>query len=132
MISDNYEDIINLPHHVSSRHPQMPTTSRAAQFAPFAALNGHSAAIEESARITDSQKCDETMTDLLNEKMLLLMQHIESHPTVTIEYFVADGRKEGGAYKSATAAVKKIDDTERVIYLDNGIGIAFDSISSIM
>ena len=132
MTNDSYEDIINLPHHVSSRHPQMSMISRASQFAPFAALNGHSAAIAESARITDSQKCDETMTELLNEKMLLLMQHIESHPIVTIDYFVADSRKEGGTNKSITAAIKKIDDTERVIYLENGDSIAFDSISSIM
>lgn len=132
MTNDSYEDIINLPHHVSSRHPQMSMSSRAAQFAPFAALNGHSAAIAESARITDSQKCDETMTELLNEKMLLLMQHIDSHPIVTIDYFVADSRKEGGTYKSITAAIKKIDDTERVIYLENGDSISFDSISSIL
>ena len=132
MTNDSYEDIINLPHHVSSRHPQMSMISRASQFAPFAALNGHSAAIAESARITDSQKCDETMTELLNEKMLLLMQHIESHPIVTIDYFVADSRKEGGTNKSITAAIKKIDDTERVIYLEIGDSISFDSISSIM
>lgn len=132
MINDNYEDIINLPHHVSSRHPQMTIMNRAAQFAPFAALSGHSAALEESARITDSPKQDETITGILNEKMHLLMQHIESHPTVTIDYFVADGRKEGGTYKSVTAALRKIDDIERIVYLDNGEIIPFDSISGIM
>ena len=35
---DNYNDIINLPHHVSSKRPQMPMIDRAAQFSPFAAL----------------------------------------------------------------------------------------------
>lgn len=45
-----YEDILYLPHPVSSRHPQMPPEDRAAQFAPFAALTGHSAAIEQKAR----------------------------------------------------------------------------------
>jgi hypothetical protein len=43
---DNYDDIINLPHHVSKRHPQMPMSSRAAQFAPFAALTGYDEAIK--------------------------------------------------------------------------------------
>ena len=45
-----YEDIINLPHHVSKKHPQMTMYQRAAQFAPFAALVGHDRAIEETAR----------------------------------------------------------------------------------
>ena len=45
---DNYEDIINLPHHVSKRHPQMSMWNRAAQFAPFAALTGYEDAIQDS------------------------------------------------------------------------------------
>ncbi len=47
-----YDDIINLPHHVSRVHPPMPMENRAAQFAPFAALTGHAAAIEETGRVT--------------------------------------------------------------------------------
>ena len=43
-----YDDIINLPHHVSQKHPQMSMYQRAAQFAPFAALTGHSEAIEDT------------------------------------------------------------------------------------
>lgn len=45
-----YDDIINLPHHVSKEHPQMSMYMRAAQFAPFAALTGHDSAIEETAK----------------------------------------------------------------------------------
>ena len=45
---DNYDDIINLPHHVSKRHPQMSMWNRAAQFAPFAALTGYEDAIQDS------------------------------------------------------------------------------------
>ena len=47
---DSYEDIINLPHPVSKKHPQMSMVQRAAQFAPFAALTGYDAAINEAAR----------------------------------------------------------------------------------
>lgn len=47
-MSNNYDDIINLPHHVSKRHPQMSMLNRAAQFAPFAALTGYDAAINEA------------------------------------------------------------------------------------
>ncbi|MBQ7741319.1 MAG: hypothetical protein IJT90_00100 [Bacteroidaceae bacterium] len=43
-----YRDIINLPHHKSSKYPHMSLRDRAAQFAPFAALNGHSEAINET------------------------------------------------------------------------------------
>ena len=46
---DNYDDIINLPHHVSKRHPQMSMWNRAAQFAPFAALTGYEDAIQDTA-----------------------------------------------------------------------------------
>jgi hypothetical protein len=49
-MNDNYDDIINLPHPVSKNHPQMPMASRAAQFAPFAALTGYGEAINETVR----------------------------------------------------------------------------------
>ena len=44
-----YGDIINMPHHVSKKHPAMPTENRAAQFSPFAALTGYDDAIRETA-----------------------------------------------------------------------------------
>ena len=47
---DNYDDIINLSHHVSKRHPQMSMWNRAAQFAPFAALTGYEDAIRDTAQ----------------------------------------------------------------------------------
>lgn len=52
---DNYNDIINLPHHVSSKRPQMPMIDRAAQFSPFAALTGYDDAISETGRLTDEK-----------------------------------------------------------------------------
>ena len=48
-----YDDIINLPHHVSKKHSQMPIADRAAQFAPFAALTGYGEQIKETARTTE-------------------------------------------------------------------------------
>ena len=47
--TDNYEDLINLPHHVSKKHPQMSLEARAAQFAPFAALTGLDDMMDETA-----------------------------------------------------------------------------------
>ena len=51
-MSDEYRDIINLPHHVSSKRPQRSMLDRAAQFSPFAALIGYDDAIHETARLT--------------------------------------------------------------------------------
>ena len=41
MSNKKYDDIINLPHHVSLTHPHMSRLDRAAQFSPFAALTGY-------------------------------------------------------------------------------------------
>jgi hypothetical protein len=49
-MTDHYDDIINLPHHVSMRHPRMSMYKRAAQFSPFAALSGYEKAIDEARR----------------------------------------------------------------------------------
>ena len=46
----NYDDIINLPHHVSAKHPKMSMYNRAAQFSPFAALTGYEKAIEKAQK----------------------------------------------------------------------------------
>ena len=51
--TNKYDSIMNLPHHVSKAHPQMPMSDRAAQFAPFAALTGYDSAIKETGRLTD-------------------------------------------------------------------------------
>ena len=87
-MTDNYDDIINLPHHVSTRHPQMSMMNRAAQFAPFAALTGHAAAIEETARLTDTQMelADED-SEILNQKKAYLRKNINEHPPISITYF---------------------------------------------
>ena len=50
-----YDDIIDLPHHVSATRPRMSMIDRAAQFSPFAALTGYDAAIKETGRLTDER-----------------------------------------------------------------------------
>ena len=49
-MTGNYDDIINLPHHISKKHRPMPRETRAAQFAPFAALTGHQEVIRQMER----------------------------------------------------------------------------------
>ena len=131
-MTDNYDDIINLPHHVSSKHPQMSMMNRAAQFAPFAALTGHAAAIEETARLTDEQQeLAEEDSDALNQKMVYLREVINEHPTITITYFEPDKKKAGGKYKSTEGQLKNIDDYNQSIVLKSGEVIFLQSILDI-
>ena len=131
-MTDNYDDIINLPHHVSTRHPQMSMMNRAAQFAPFAALTGHSAAIEETARLTELQQelADED-NEILNQKMTYLREAINEHPTISITYFESDKRKSGGRYMSIEGQLQNIDDYNQTIVLKNGETIPLKSILDI-
>ena len=61
-----YDDILDAPHHVSARHPQMSLHDRAGQFSPFAALDGHGDILQETARQTVEQfEADEEAHPLL-------------------------------------------------------------------
>lgn len=52
---ENYDDIINLPHHISKKHSRLSMEQRAAQFAPFSALTGYEDAVKETARLIESK-----------------------------------------------------------------------------
>lgn len=124
-----YEDIINLPHHVSKKHPQMSRESRAAQFAPFAALTGYGDAVEETARITGSRiELGEEMKAIINDKLNIINLHIKERPQVTLTYFVPDVRKDGGSYISTTGNVRRIDLVNDVIVLSNNKKISIPDI----
>lgn len=135
MISESktrYEDIINLPHHVSSTRPQMSMLERAAQFSPFAALTGYDTAIKETGRLTDEKiEIGEEALTFLNMKLQLLVDNLDDKPEVTFTYFKPDERKSGGAYVDATGTVKKVDDYERQIVMHNGTKIPLDDILNI-
>ena len=132
-MNGTYDDIINLPHHVSVTRPQMSVSDRAAQFSPFAALTGYDAAIKETARLTDERvKLDEYMKDVLSERLQILADRIrEQHPEIVITYFQPDAKKEGGAYVTAVGTVKKIDEYERIVVMTDGTLIPIDEIISI-
>ena len=131
-MNNRYNEIINLPHHVSKRRPQMPMSDRAAQFAPFAALTGYDAAIKETGRLTDERiELDVEALSALDMKYQLLMEALDEEPEVEITYFKPDERKAGGAYVTATGAVIKVDDFERLITMQDGTKITMDDILSI-
>ena len=129
-ISHKYDDIINLPHHVSKKHPPMSLHDRAAQFSPFAALTGHKAAINEAARLTDKKQIlSEDVIAKLNEQLNLIKENISTNPIVTITYFVPDDRKSGGAYISNTGVVKKINEYNHTVVLTDKTVIPIEQIS---
>lgn len=128
-MNNRYDEIMELPHHVSTTRPQMPLSDRAAQFAPFAALTGYDSAIKETGRLTDERiELDEEALTALDRKYQLLMDTLDDAPEVTIIYFRPDERKAGGQYVSATGTVKKVDTFGRRILLQDGTRIPLDSV----
>ncbi len=132
-MNEKYKNILYAEHHVSSVHPQMSKLDRAAQFASFAALTGHSDAVKEEARLVDSkiELNDEQIFDL-NTKFNYICDNISTLSQVTITYFVPDSRKNGGAYLSVTCKIKKIDIVNRVITTAEGLEIKIDDILEIV
>lgn len=129
MNNHEYDDIIDLPHHVSATHPRMSLIDRAAQFSPFAALTGYDAAIKETGRLTDQRiELSEDARIVLDRKQQFLLDHISGHPVVSVTYFVPDERKTGGAYVTVTGNVKKLDDYQRLLVLTDGSKIPLDDI----
>lgn len=115
-----YDDIIDLPHHVSSKRAPMPLSDRAAQFAPFAALTGYEAVIRETGRLTQPRlELTEGEKLHLNDALLWLHSRIEEKPFARFLVFQPDGRKSGGAYVTLEGKVKKIDIFEQQIILEN-------------
>ncbi len=131
-MSNQYDEIMGLPHHVSKTRPQMPMSDRAAQFAPFAALTGYDSAIKETGRLTDDKiELEESSLNVLNAKIQLLRENLADAPEITFTYFKPDERKAGGAYLTTTGTVKKLDDYERLIVLQNGTKLPMDDILDI-
>lgn len=131
-MTNKYDDIINLPHHVSTKHPRMSNLNRAAQFAPFAALSGHDAAVKETARLTNERlELDEYMKDILSNKLQLIADQLTEQPEVVITYFQPDQKKDGGAYVTAAGTVKKIDSYNRIVIMTDGTEIPIEEIINI-
>ena len=124
-----YDDIIHLPHHQSGTRPHMSLHDRAAQFSPFAALTGYDAAVEEAARLTEQKlELSEEAKAALSAKLTEIREHIKERPEVTITYFVPDERKAGGTYVTVTGTVRRIDDFERVVIMQDQGRIRIDDI----
>jgi hypothetical protein len=131
-MSDKYDDIINMPHHVSQSRPQMPRRNRAAQFAPFAALTGYEEAVAESARLTDGriELCEDDAEEL-NKKIQLIRARIACEPYCEVTYFVPDRHKSGGKYITVPGNVRFIEDATGQLVFCGGRRIPLGDIVSI-
>ena len=120
-MSGPYDDIIHLSRPVSAKHRPMSMTARAAQFSPFAALTGYDAAVRESARVTEQRiELDEGVKAELNARLNCILEHLSEHPKVSITYFMPDEKKSGGAYRTVTGAVRKLDSFAKTLTLVDG------------
>ena len=105
-----YDDIINLPHHVSKNHPQMSMNNRAAQFAPFAALTGYAEAINES-KIIDEKKI--TLGEDKKEELESIFHQIHAGSRVELRFY------QKNKYINYIGIIKKIDTIEKKIIFTN-------------
>ena len=127
-----YEDIVNLPPHISKKHPQPSMMDRAARFAPFAAITGYEEMVLEEARVTEERiDLDEGALALLNEKLNMIQEFLDEEPEVTIIYFEPDKKKSGGAYVNITGIVKRIDEYEHFVIMTDGKKIRIEDIYAI-
>ena len=116
-----YDDIINLPHHVSEKHPAMSPSERAAQFSPFAALTGYEEAISDTARLTDERiQLDESGLAEINDMLRQIREREKSRPVVMVTYFLPDTARPGGAYVTVPVTVVKTDAVRGVLVTENG------------
>lgn len=124
-----YDDIIDLPHHVSQTRQRMSMIDRAAQFSPFAALVGYEDAVEETARLTDDKiELTEESKLRLSEKLRTVSENTDSDLKVKITYFVPDKKKEGGAYATIVGVIRYIDEYDRTIVMTDKTVIQIDQI----
>ena len=131
-MSGKYDDIINLPHHVSTKRPQMTRSARAAQFAPFAALVGLDDEMEETARLTDTKpELEEAEKEKINRILLEIRDNPQKETAVELTFFRPDGRKDGGAINTVPCTVRRIDEIGRSLILSDRSKIEFENILSI-
>lgn len=127
-----HDDIINLERPYAPIHQPMSLHNRAAQFAPFDALTGFGGRIYESSRLTEERiDLGEEQKLELNQRLNLLLEHIKERPEAAFTYFVPDKAKDGGAYRTVTARVRKVDEYEEMVLLEDDTCIDFEDILTI-
>ena len=127
-----YDDILHLPHHVSDHRTPMSAPDRAAQFSPFAALVGYDRVIEETGRMTETEReLSEEERLLLSSRLEYLRSHLSDGLEVSLTLFVPDQRKDGGAYRSLQGRVKRIDAHNQILVWEDGAAIPFSTVCAL-
>ena len=128
-MKDDYRELLQLPHHRSQTHASMPRRDRAAQFAPFSALNGYEDAVAETARLTEAQtELSESAAEELDEKLRSLLELLPERPEITVCYFEPDARKAGGAYRRKNGRLRQLDTVARVLRFEDGSCVPLDRV----
>jgi len=127
----NYDDIINLPHPISKTHPQMSMADRAAQFNPFAALNGYTDAIGETGRLVDEKlELSDYEKEEINKKLNILKEN-KKNVLLTITYFIPDENKVGGKYITEMKEYKLVNEFKQKVEFNDGTYVNFNDILTI-
>ena len=125
-IVERYSDIIDLPHHQSGRRPHMSVYNRAAQFAPFAALVGYDDMVQDTAgmRLIEKKKIlGEDDKQILEKKLQILRDHLKEQPEIEVIFFDDKDEVKGGAYRSISGSLKKIEEYPATLILNQGMEI---------
>ena len=139
-MSDRYDDILGRPRPISQRHAPMKREARAAQFAPFAALQGYGDAVKEAGRLTAQRReLDEDEKQLLDRQMQVLIRRLTEcsedpkipAPHVVLTRFVADAGKEGGHYEVMRGILKGVDRRTKMLVLADGRRISAEDITAL-
>ncbi|MCQ2061823.1 MAG: hypothetical protein MJY99_00605 [Fibrobacter sp.] len=129
MPSFDYSDIIDLPYprddwNFLMKHPRMATVARAKIFSPFAALRGHTDAIDETAKRNLNVNRDDLLEDGMSEledSFALLVSALDAgeHPEVRVTFFVqgAESSEGVGTYETVVGVAKKVDPVTRVLFV---------------
>ena len=130
-MNEKYEKIVGLPHKQSSTRKHMSLHDRAAQFAPFAALTGYEAAVKETSRLTAQRlELDDYEIERLNYKLQVIAEHL-GEMKVAITYFIPDAKKSGGKYVTKIGTVKKIEEYQKTVVMEDKTIIPIEEIISI-
>lgn len=120
MNTPDYSDMLSLSRPPHGAHTPMSMENRAAQFAPFAALNGHEEAIAEMARLTVARP---EMTPEEAEKLskrLQLLAALPDPPKVRYRFFVPDAVKSGGHIEEHVGKIRRLLPDEGCIEFTDG------------
>ena len=131
-MTSKYNDIINLPRYKSDKRFPMSINERAAQFAPFRALNGFEDSIYEAGKLTfNKESLSKFQKENINRKLMYIIKNIDKKPLVWVRFFKNTCNKEEGQYLEYKKRLIKYLEYERILCFEEDIKISIDDIFDI-